>query len=137
MCGAGSDFTEHLEAGFPAHPVGERYYLAARPDQRFNRVVDIGAQSSELVIYYGDAMHLASAIPVCGDHFTRDLAQALHLSFDDAEIVKLHFGNAVSSEVPPLRRRAWVVVVGVAIVGSSRGNPGARGVPREESPSAR
>jgi cell division protein FtsA len=45
-------------------------------------------------------MHLASAIPVCGDHFTRDLAQALHLSFDDAEIVKLHFGNAVSSEIP-------------------------------------
>ena len=42
MCGSGSDFAEHLEAGFPAHPVGERYYFAARPDQRFNRVVDIG-----------------------------------------------------------------------------------------------
>jgi cell division protein FtsA len=62
-------------------------------------VVDIGAQSSELVIYYGDAMHLASAIPVCGDHFTRDLAQALHLSFDDAETLKLHFGYAVSDDV--------------------------------------
>lgn len=63
-------------------------------------VVDIGAQSSELVIYYGDAMHLASAIPICADHFTRDLAQALHLSFDEAEIVKLAYGCAISSDVP-------------------------------------
>lgn len=63
-------------------------------------VVDIGAQSSELVIYYGDAMHLASAIPICADHFTRDLAQALHLSFDEAEVVKMAYGYAISSDVP-------------------------------------
>jgi len=77
-------------------------YAVVMPEARREgiAVVDIGAQSSELVIYYGDAMHLASTIPVCGDHFTRDLAQALHLSFDDAEIVKLHFGNAVSSDIP-------------------------------------
>src|SRR5215472_10292507 len=76
-------------------------YAVVLPEARREgiAVIDIGAQSSELVIYYGDAMYLASAIPVCGDHFTRDLAQALHLSFDDAETVKLAFGNAVSSEV--------------------------------------
>ena len=43
MCASESDFSEHLEGGFPAHPVRERYYFCARPDQRFNRVVDIGA----------------------------------------------------------------------------------------------
>jgi LmbE family N-acetylglucosaminyl deacetylase len=43
MCGSETDFSEHLEAGFAAHPVRERYYFCARPDQRFNRVVDIGA----------------------------------------------------------------------------------------------
>ncbi len=43
MCGSETDFAEHLEAGFPAHPVRERYSFCARPDQRFNRVVDIGA----------------------------------------------------------------------------------------------
>src|SRR5882724_5713891 len=43
MCGSPSDFSEHLEAGFPAHPVRERYYFHTRPDQRFNRVVDIGS----------------------------------------------------------------------------------------------
>ena len=77
-------------------------YSAVLPEGRREgiAVVDIGAQSSELVIYYGDAMHLASAIPVCGDHFTRDLAQALHLSFDEAEMVKLEYGNAISGDVP-------------------------------------
>jgi LmbE family N-acetylglucosaminyl deacetylase len=43
MCGSENDFAEHLEAGFPAHPVGERYQFRTRPDQRFNRVVDISA----------------------------------------------------------------------------------------------
>jgi LmbE family N-acetylglucosaminyl deacetylase len=41
MCGSESDFAEHLEAGFPAHPVSERYYFRSRPEQQFNRVVDI------------------------------------------------------------------------------------------------
>src|SRR5436190_6204590 len=41
MCGSESDFSEHGEAGFPAHPVRERYYFCPQPDQRFNRVVDI------------------------------------------------------------------------------------------------
>ena len=77
-------------------------YAAVLPEARREgiAVVDIGAQSSELVIYYGDAMHLAAALPVCGDHFTRDMAQALHLTFDEAETVKLEFGSAQMAEVP-------------------------------------
>src|SRR5271157_3459959 len=63
-------------------------------------VVDIGAQSTELVVYYGDSMRLASTVPVCGDHFTRDLAQGLCLSFDDAEVVKLNYGCAESWSSP-------------------------------------
>ena len=63
-------------------------------------VVDIGAQSTELAVYYGDSMRLVSTVPVCGDHFTRDLAQGLCLSFDDAEAVKLNYGCAVSQNSP-------------------------------------
>jgi cell division protein FtsA len=63
-------------------------------------VVDIGAQSTEVVVYYGDSMQLASTVPVCGDHFTRDLAQGLCLSFDEAERVKLDYGCAVSQHSP-------------------------------------
>jgi len=58
-------------------------YAAVLPENRREgiAVVDIGSQSTELVIYYGDAMHLASTVRICGDHFTRDLAQGLCLSF--------------------------------------------------------
>ena len=73
-------------------------YAAVLPEERREgvAVVDIGAESTELVVYYGDAMQLASTVPVCGDHFTRDLAQVLHLSFEDAELVKKEYGAAVS-----------------------------------------
>jgi cell division protein FtsA len=77
-------------------------YAAVYPEERREgiAVVDIGAESTELAVYYGDAMQLASAIRVCGDHFTRDLAQGLCASFEDAEIVKLEYGSATSANCP-------------------------------------
>lgn len=77
-------------------------YAAVMPEERREgvAVVDIGAQSTELVVYYGESMCLASTIRVCGDHFTRDLAQGLVLSFEDAELVKLEYGSALSEVCP-------------------------------------
>ena len=77
-------------------------YAAVLPENRREgiAVVDIGAESTELVVYYGDAMHLASTVRICGDHFTRDLAQGLCLSFEDAELVKLEFGTAQVKDTP-------------------------------------
>jgi cell division protein FtsA len=71
-------------------------YAAVLPENRREgiAVIDIGAESTELVIYYGDAMHLASTVKVCGDHFTRDLAQGLCLTFEEAEGLKMEFGFA-------------------------------------------
>jgi cell division protein FtsA len=73
-------------------------YAAVLPEERREgiAVVDIGAESTELVVYYGDAMYLASTVRICGDHFTRDLAQGLCLSFDEAELVKLEYGSALA-----------------------------------------
>jgi cell division protein FtsA len=74
-------------------------YAAVLPEDRREGValVDIGAESTELVVYYGDAMYLASTVRVCGDHFTRDLAKGLRLSFEDAEFVKMEYGCALST----------------------------------------
>jgi cell division protein FtsA len=71
-------------------------YASVLPEERRTgvAVADIGAHSTDLVVYYGDALYLASTLPVCGDHFTRDLAQPLRLSFDEAELVKIEFGGA-------------------------------------------
>jgi cell division protein FtsA len=76
-------------------------YASVLPEHRREgiAVVDIGAQSTELVVYYGDSMQLASGVRICGDHFTRDLAQGLCLTFEEAERVKLEFGGALDSVV--------------------------------------
>jgi cell division protein FtsA len=73
-------------------------YSAVLPEERREgiAVVDIGAHSTEMVVYYGDAIHLASTVRICGDHFTRDLAQGLSLNFEDAELVKLEYGSGLS-----------------------------------------
>lgn len=77
-------------------------YAAVQPEERRQgiAVIDIGAESTQLVVYYGDTMQLVSGIPICGDHFTRDLAHVLCLSFEDAELVKLEYGGAVSDGCP-------------------------------------
>ncbi len=77
-------------------------YAAVLPENRREgiAIVDIGAQSTELVVYYGESMYLASTVSICGDHFTRDLAQGLCLTFEDAELVKMEFGCAISKDTP-------------------------------------
>jgi cell division protein FtsA len=77
-------------------------YAAVQPEERRQgiAVVDIGAESTQLVVYQGDTMQLVSGIPICGDHFTRDLAQVLCLSFEDAELVKLEYGGALADGCP-------------------------------------
>ena len=79
------------ETIFEAHAA---CYAAVWPEERREGValVDIGAESTELVVYYGDSMCLASTVRVCGDHFTSDLARGLCISPADAELVKLEYG---------------------------------------------
>ncbi|MCU1238302.1 MAG: cell division protein FtsA [Candidatus Solibacter sp.] len=94
--------TAHLAVEETVYEALASCYAAVLPENRREgiAVVDIGSHSTELVIYYGDAMHLASTVRICGDHFTRDLAQGLCLSFEDAELVKMEFGCAVSRDCP-------------------------------------
>jgi LmbE family N-acetylglucosaminyl deacetylase len=43
MCAIPGENWEHLEAGFAARPVDERYYFCTGAESQFNRVVDIGS----------------------------------------------------------------------------------------------
>lgn len=72
-------------------------YAAALPEDRREGIalVDIGAQSTQIVSYFGDALVLAWSLPVSGDHFTRDIARGLHTSFEDAALLKAEYGCAV------------------------------------------
>jgi cell division protein FtsA len=72
-------------------------YSAVLPDER-NRgvaVVDIGAHSTDVVVYDGDALLRATSIPISADHFTRDIAIGLNVGYDDAESLKRDYGCAV------------------------------------------
>lgn len=72
-------------------------YAAVLPDDR-NRgvaVVDIGLHSTDLAVYDGEALLLASSIPVWADHFTRDIAWILKVSYEDAERLKQQYGCAL------------------------------------------
>jgi cell division protein FtsA len=73
-------------------------YAAVLPEDRREGVacLDIGSQSSGLAVYYGDSLQLATGIPICGDHFTRDVARGLHTSFEDALLIKEEFGCALA-----------------------------------------
>lgn len=77
-------------------------YGAVLPEERYEGLacLDIGAHSSELVVYYGDSLQLASTIAIGGDHFTRDIAHFLKIGIEDAALVKEVFGSAIANGTP-------------------------------------
>jgi cell division protein FtsA len=63
-------------------------------------LLDIGAHSSELAVFFeGAAAHTAS-VPIGGAHFTNDLAIGLQVPVVQAEELKRRYGNCVVTAVP-------------------------------------
>jgi cell division protein FtsA len=75
-------------------------YASVLPEDRARGValIDIGAQSTDVAVYDGDALLLATSIPLGGDHFTRDLSWLFKVSYDYAEGLKREFGSANSAD---------------------------------------
>lgn len=73
-------------------------YAAVLPEDRARgvAVIDIGAQSTHVAVYDGDALLLAATIPLGGDHFTRDVSWLMKVNYDDAENLKREYGCAVT-----------------------------------------
>ena len=73
-------------------------YASVLPEDRARgvAVIDVGAQSTHLTVYDGDALLLAAAIPVAGDHMTRDVSWLLKVNYEDAESLKKEYGCAVT-----------------------------------------
>ncbi|MDE1160969.1 MAG: cell division protein FtsA [Acidobacteriaceae bacterium] len=65
-------------------------------------IVDIGASSTELVVFFEGSVAHTAVLPIGGDHFTNDLAVGLHVSLDEAEGLKRAYGNCVVTAVPQL-----------------------------------
>ncbi len=73
-------------------------YAAVLPEDRARgvAVIDVGAQSTHIAIYDGDALLLAVSIPVAGDHLTRDISWLLKVDYEDAESLKKEYGCAIT-----------------------------------------
>lgn len=74
-------------------------YAAVLPEDRARglALIDLGLHSTDLAIYDGDALMLASTLPVWSDHLTRDVAWVLKTSYEDAERLKSEYGHAVAA----------------------------------------
>jgi cell division protein FtsA len=72
-------------------------YASILPEDRSKGValIDIGAHSTNIVIYDGEAMVQASSLPVSADHFTRDVAYGFAIGYDEANKLKEEYGCAI------------------------------------------
>lgn len=65
-------------------------------------LLDIGAHSSDLVVFFEGAVAHTASVPIGGAHFTNDLAIGLQMPVAEAEELKRQYGNAVVTAVPQL-----------------------------------
>lgn len=63
-------------------------------------LVDIGAGSTDLIVYFEGVVIHTGVIPVGGDHFTNDVAVGFRTPVNDAENIKKMFGCAVVTRIP-------------------------------------
>ncbi len=59
-------------------------------------LIDIGGGTTDIAAFEDGSICHTSAIPVAGNHTTRDLARVLHISMEDAEAIKRRFGRAMA-----------------------------------------
>jgi cell division protein FtsA len=63
-------------------------------------LADIGAGSTELIVFQQGAVIHTGVIPVGGDHFTSDLSVGLCTPLGEAEKIKKIYGNAIVTLIP-------------------------------------
>ena len=63
-------------------------------------LLDIGAHSSDLIVFFEGAVVHTASVPVGGAHFTNDLAVGLQMPLANAEQLKRQYGHAVVTAVP-------------------------------------
>jgi cell division protein FtsA len=80
-------------------------------------LVDIGAGTTDLVVYNeGSALHMA-VLPVGGNHVTNDIAIGLRTTLTEAEALKLGYGHTLPEVIAPEER------IDVRVVGGDRLQP--------------
>lgn len=63
-------------------------------------ILDIGAHSSDLAVFFEGAVAYTASVPIGGAHFTNDLAIGLQMPVAQAEELKKQYGHCVVTSVP-------------------------------------
>ncbi len=63
-------------------------------------LVDIGAGTTDLIVFHESVVVHTGVVPLGGDHFTNDIAVGLRTPLADAEKIKRMFGCAVVTRIP-------------------------------------
>jgi cell division protein FtsA len=63
-------------------------------------LADVGAGSTELVVFLQGAVAFTGVIPIGGDHFTSDLSLGMCTPLAEAEKIKKIYGNAIVTLIP-------------------------------------
>lgn len=63
-------------------------------------LLDVGAHSSDLVVFFEGAVAHTASVPIGGAHFTNDLSVGLQMPIANAEELKRQYGHAVVTAVP-------------------------------------
>lgn len=91
----GLDINDLVLAGLAASEA----VLSVRQKELGVALIDIGATTTNLIVWEeGDVVH-AAVLPIGSDHITADLAIGLQTSFEVAERVKLEHGSALSADI--------------------------------------
>jgi cell division protein FtsA len=65
-------------------------------------LLNIGAHSTDLVVFFEGAVVYTASVPIGGQHFTNDLAIGLQMPVAQAEALKSQYGNAVVTAIPQM-----------------------------------
>lgn len=84
-------------------------HMITTPEERQHGVVaiDIGAGTTDFVLYRDGAPHATGVVPVGGTHLTNDLSIGLRLTESQAEKLKLRFGRA-SVQTRDKAQKVWL-----------------------------
>jgi cell division protein FtsA len=83
-------------------------------DKEFgSALVDIGAETTGLVIYQRGAVQHTAVFALGGSHFTNDIAFGLRTPIPEAEKIKRHFGYASSASLSEVERGEQIEVPSV------------------------
>jgi cell division protein FtsA len=87
---------ESLAGGMAVMTEGERNYGSL--------MIDIGGGTCDTSLYHGGHLQHVHVLPLGGERITRDLAEILSTSLEDAEELKLEYGKATPRIVADDRR---------------------------------